>query len=93
MPLSRNGVDITIEQTINCNAKCQRGIVGFSRNYSAFILLCLLLCFILSNEDGETVIKSPLDGLFSSQEDTIIILHCLPNMSRLYPICCTFARY
>ena len=34
--LSRNPVDITIEQTINHHAKSQGGIIGFSRNYAAY---------------------------------------------------------
>ena len=29
-PLSRNAVDITIEQTINRHAKCQGGIIGLA---------------------------------------------------------------
>ena len=36
VPSSRNAVDITIEQTINCHAKSHSGIVGFSRNRSAY---------------------------------------------------------
>ena len=36
VPSSRNAVDITIEQTINCHAKSHSGIVGFSRNHSAY---------------------------------------------------------
>ena len=36
VPKSRNPVDITIEQTINRHAKSQGGIIGFSRNYSAY---------------------------------------------------------
>ena len=34
--LSRNAVDITIEQTINRHAKSQGGIICFSRNYAAY---------------------------------------------------------
>lgn len=40
VPKCRNPVDITIEQTINKHAKCQGGIVGFSRNYSAYYRWC-----------------------------------------------------
>ena len=36
VPSSRNAVDITIEQTINRHAKSHSGIVGFSRNRSAY---------------------------------------------------------
>lgn len=36
VPSSRNAVDITIEQTINKHAKSDGGIVGFSRNQSAY---------------------------------------------------------
>ena len=41
VPLSRNPVDITIEQTINCHAKSHGGIIGFSRNYSAYYRWCV----------------------------------------------------
>ena len=41
VPLSRNAVDITIEQTINRHAKSQGGIIGFSRNYAAYYRWCL----------------------------------------------------
>ena len=41
VPLSRNAVDITIEQTINRHAKCQGGIIGFSRNYTAYYRWCV----------------------------------------------------
>lgn len=40
VPNSRNPVDITIEQTINKHAKSQGGIIGFSRNYSAYYRWC-----------------------------------------------------
>ena len=36
VPVSKNPVDITIEQTINCHTKSHGGIIGFSRNYSAY---------------------------------------------------------
>ncbi|KAH3839657.1 hypothetical protein DPMN_113089 [Dreissena polymorpha] len=36
VPKSRNPVDITIEHRINRHAKCHGGIIGFSRNYSAY---------------------------------------------------------
>ena len=39
--MSRNAVDITIEQTINRHAKCQGGIIGFSRNYAAYYRWCV----------------------------------------------------
>ena len=39
-PSSRNAVDITIEQTINRHAKSQSGIIGFSRNRSAYYRWC-----------------------------------------------------
>lgn len=41
VPLARNPVDITIEQTINRHAKCQGGIIGFSRNFSAYYRWCV----------------------------------------------------
>ena len=41
VPLSRNAVDITIEQTINRHAKSQGGIIGFSRNYAAYYRWCI----------------------------------------------------
>ncbi|MES9950704.1 MAG: hypothetical protein ABW118_17235 [Candidatus Thiodiazotropha sp.] len=41
VPLSRNAVDITIEQTINRHAKSQGGIIGFSRNYAAYYRWCV----------------------------------------------------
>ena len=41
VPLSRNPVDITIEQTINCHAKSHGGIVGFSRNCAAYYRWCI----------------------------------------------------
>ena len=41
-PSSRNAVDITIEQSINKYAKSHGGIVGFSRNYSAYFRRCLI---------------------------------------------------
>lgn len=40
IPSSRNAVDITIEQTINRHAKSQGGIIGFSRNPSAYYRWC-----------------------------------------------------
>ena len=39
-PLSRNLVDITIEQTINRHAESRGGIIGFSRNYAAYYRWC-----------------------------------------------------
>ena len=39
--LSRNAVDITIEQTVNQHAKSQGGIIGFSRNYAAYYRWCV----------------------------------------------------
>ena len=41
VPSSRNAVDITIEQTINKNAKSHGGIVGFSRNYAEYFRWCI----------------------------------------------------
>jgi len=41
VPSCRNAVDITIEQTINRSAKTRGGIVGFSRNTSAYYRWCL----------------------------------------------------
>lgn len=41
VPSSRNAVDITIEQTINRHAKSHGGIVGFSRNHSAYYRWCM----------------------------------------------------
>ena len=38
---SRNAVDITIEQTVNRHAKSKGGIIGFSRNYAAYMRWCL----------------------------------------------------
>ena len=38
---SRNAVDLTIEQTINRHAKSHGGIIGFSRNYSAYYRWCM----------------------------------------------------
>ena len=35
VPGARNAVDLTIEQTINRQAKCKGGIVGFSQNQNA----------------------------------------------------------
>ena len=40
VPSSRNAVDITIEQRINRHAKSHSGIVGFSRNHSAYYVWC-----------------------------------------------------
>ena len=41
VPACRNAVDITIEQTINRSAKTAGGIVGFSRNASAYQRWCV----------------------------------------------------
>lgn len=41
IPCTRNPVDITIEQTINRHAKCKGGIIGFSKNYSAYYRWCM----------------------------------------------------
>ena len=41
VPLSRNPVYITIEQTINRHAKSQGGITGFSRNCAAYYRWCM----------------------------------------------------
>ena len=40
VPKCRDPVDITIEQTIKKHAKCQGGIVGFSRNNAAYYRWC-----------------------------------------------------
>ena len=40
VPSSRNAVDITIEQTINRDAKSHSGFVGFSQNHSAYYRWC-----------------------------------------------------
>ena len=40
VPSSRNAVEITIEQTIKRHAKSHSGIVGFSRNHSAYYRWC-----------------------------------------------------
>ena len=39
--MSRNPVDITIEQTINRHAKSHGGIIGFSRNSAAYYRWCV----------------------------------------------------
>jgi len=41
VPACRNAVDITIEQTINRSAKTSGGIIGFSRNASAYQRWCI----------------------------------------------------
>ena len=41
VPLSRNPVDITIEQTINRRAKSNGGLIGFSRNCAAYYRWCV----------------------------------------------------
>jgi len=41
VPGCRNAVDITIEKTINRSAKTRGGIIGFSRNVSAYHRWCL----------------------------------------------------
>lgn len=41
LPFNRNAVDITIEQTINKHAKSSGGIIGFSRNYAAYMCWCM----------------------------------------------------
>lgn len=41
VPCSRNSIDITIEQTINRSAKTPGGVIGFSRNVSAYYRWCL----------------------------------------------------
>ena len=41
VPVSRNPVDITIEQTINRHAKSHGGIIGFSRNIAAYYRWCV----------------------------------------------------
>ena len=41
VPVSRNPVDITIEQTINRHAKSHGGIIGFSRNSAAYYRWCV----------------------------------------------------
>ena len=38
---ARNAVDLTIEQTINRQAKCKGGIVGFSQNKAAYHKWCM----------------------------------------------------
>ena len=40
IPSARNSVDITIEQTINRHAKSHGGIIGFSRDHSAYYRWC-----------------------------------------------------
>jgi len=41
VPGCRNAVDITIEQTINRSAKTSGGVIGFSRNTSAYHRWCV----------------------------------------------------
>ena len=41
VPACRNAVDLTIEQTINRSAKTQGGVIGFSRNVSAYQRWCV----------------------------------------------------
>ena len=41
VPGSRNAVDMTIEQTINRQAKSKGGIIGFSQNKAAYQKWCL----------------------------------------------------
>ena len=41
VPTSRNGVDITIQQTIIRHAKSHGGIIGFIRNYAAYYRWCM----------------------------------------------------
>ena len=41
IPSSRNALDITIEQTINRSAKTRGGLIGKSRNISAYFRWCL----------------------------------------------------
>ena len=38
---TRNAVDITIEQMINRHAKSRGGIIGFSRNFAAYLRWCM----------------------------------------------------
>ena len=40
-PSCRNAIDMTIEQTINRSAKTSGGIIGFSRNVSAYYRWCI----------------------------------------------------
>ena len=41
VPACRNAIDVTIEQTINRSAKTAGGIIGFSRNASAYYRWCV----------------------------------------------------
>lgn len=41
VPACRNAIDLTIEQTINRSAKTRGGIIGFTRNPSAYYRWCL----------------------------------------------------
>ena len=41
VPACRNAVDLTIEQTIKRSAKTQGGVIGFSRNVSAYQRWCV----------------------------------------------------
>ena len=41
IPAARTAVDMTIEQTINRQAKCKGGIIGFSKNLSAYHRWCV----------------------------------------------------
>lgn len=41
IPVCRNAMDLTIEQTINRSAKTAGGIVGFSRNHAAYYRWCV----------------------------------------------------
>ena len=41
IPAARTAVDMTIEQTINRQAKCKGGIIGFSKNLAAYHIWCV----------------------------------------------------
>jgi len=67
-PAYRNAIDITIEQTINRSAKTSGGIIGFSRNVSAYYRWC--------------VTRHQRAAFLEATRDRVGINRCSPNTCR-----------
>ena len=98
VPSSRNDVDITIKQTINRYAKSHGGIVGFSRNHSAYYRWCRTRHTrasylqttkeIASRDSQEATSHKEVRGsqIVKSEQDTCSVLQAISNFTNPFTI-------
>ena len=98
VPSSRNDADITIKQTINRHAKSHGGIVGFSRNHSAYYRWCRTRHSrasylqatkdIASMDSQEATSHKEVGGsqTVKSEQDTCSVLQAIGNFTNPFTI-------